>query len=371
MSDRRFREIPHYDCHILLPAVALLVIGLVMVYSASAHLALYRVGDSYFYLKRQAVFALIGLGCMIAAKNIKISFYEKMVYPLLILSLIFLILVLIPGLGHEAGHASRWISLGFFSFQPSEIAKFALVLYLAQSMAEKKSEMASFTRGLMPHLAVASIFLLLVVVQPDLGTAVILGTWVMMLLFVGGVRLRYLILLFMASAPVFLWLVLSASYRMKRIFAFLNPWEDPRGIGFQIIHSFLAFGSGGVKGAGLGDGKQKLFYLPEPHTDFILSVAAEELGLFGLLLIIGLFVTVVYYGIAVSLKARDLYSCYLALGISSMMGIQVLINMAVVMGLVPTKGLTLPLLSYGGSSLVMTLFGIGVLLSISSQSKKG
>ncbi|NCO60497.1 MAG: putative lipid II flippase FtsW [Deltaproteobacteria bacterium CG_4_8_14_3_um_filter_51_11] len=371
MSEGRFREVPHYDYTILVPAVALLVIGLVVVYSASAHLALYRIGDSYFYLKRQAVFALIGIGFMVAAKNIKVSFYEKMVYPLLILSLMFLIMVLIPGLGHKAGHASRWISLGFFSFQPSELAKFALVLYLAQSMAEKKSEMAYFSRGLIPHLAVAGIFLMLVVVQPDLGTAVILGTWVMMLLFVGGVRIRYLVLLFIASAPVLLWLVLRASYRMKRIFAFLNPWDDPRGIGFQIIHSFLAFGSGGVTGAGLGDGKQKLFYLPEPHTDFILSVAAEELGFLRLICIMGLFILVVYRGISVSLKARDLYSCYLALGISSMMGIQVLINMAVVMGLLPTKGLTLPLMSYGGSSLVMTLFGIGVLLSISSQAKKG
>jgi cell division protein FtsW len=370
MSKKGFKGVPQYDYTILVPAVALLVIGLVVVYSASAHLALYRVGDSYFYLKRQVVFALAGLGLMILARNIKVSFYEKIVYPLLIVSLLLLIVVLIPGLGHEAGNASRWLRIAGFSFQPSELAKFSLVLYLAHSMAEKGAAMSSFGSGFLPHMTVAGVFLLLIIVQPDLGTAVILGGWVLMLLFIGGVRLRYIFMVFLTSAPAVVWLILNAGYRMKRILAFINPWEDPKGIGFQIIHSFLAFGSGGVAGAGIGNGKQKLFYLPEPHTDFILSVAAEEFGFLRLLCVMALFAFLVYRGIKVSLSAKDLYSSYLALGISSMLGIQVLVNMAVVMGLLPTKGLTLPLMSYGGSSLIMTLIGIGVLLSISSQTKQ-
>jgi cell division protein FtsW len=370
MGDRTFKGLPRYDYSILVPVAVLLVVGLVMVYSASAHLALYRVGDSSYYLKRQALFALIGIGALILARNINLSVLGRLVYPLLILSLFLLLAVLIPGLGHEAGNASRWIRFGGFSFQPSELAKFALVLYLAHSMAEKGETMAKFSSGLVPHLVVAGIFLLLLVAQPDLGTAVIIGGWVMVLLFIGGVRIRYLLVMFLCSIPMLLWLVFSTSYRMKRIFAYLNPWEDPKGIGFQIIHSFLAFGSGGMTGAGLGDGIQKLFYLPEPHTDFILSVAAEELGFLRLLVIMGFFAYLVYRGIVVSLRAKDLYSSYLALGISSMLAIQILVNTAVVTGLLPTKGLTLPLMSYGGSSLIMTLFTIGILLNISAQARR-
>ncbi|MBW1784798.1 MAG: FtsW/RodA/SpoVE family cell cycle protein, partial [Deltaproteobacteria bacterium] len=225
-----------------------------------------------------------------------------------------------------------------------------------------------FSKGLLPHLLVAGLFMGLIVLQPDLGSAVIIGGWILIALFIGGVRLVQLIVILLLSTPVLVWLVWQADYRVKRWLAFLNPWEDPRGIGFQIIHSFLAFGSGGIFGAGLGNSKQKLFYLPEPHTDFALSIIGEELGLVGVSAIIVLFGILITGGIRVALKAKDLYSTYLAVGLTSFIGLQVLINMGVVMGLLPTKGLTLPLISYGGSSLLITLASIGVLLNISSRS---
>jgi len=214
---------------------------------------------------------------------------------------------------------------------------------------------------------VSGAFMALILLQPDLGTTVIIGCWLLILLFVGGARLFHLITIALLFLPVIFWLITKATYRLERLRAFLNPWEDPYGHGFHIIHSFLAFGSGGIFGLGLGNSKQKMFYLPEPHTDFILSILAEELGLVGLTTIVMLFAIIIMRGIRIALNAKDLYSTYLAFGITTLFGLQVLINMGVVMGLLPTKGLTLPLISYGGSSLVVSLLGIGVLLSISAK----
>jgi cell division protein FtsW len=239
---------------------------------------------------------------------------------------------------------------------------------MAYSMSKKGKDMETFTKGLLPHLFIAGLFIALILRQPDLGTAVIIGGWILIALFVGGVRIYQLFCMMLLAAPALIWLIWQADYRVKRWLAFLNPWDDPRGIGFQIIHSFLAFGSGGLFGAGLGNSKQKLFYLPEPHTDFALSIIGEELGLVGVASVIVLFGILITGGIRAALKARDLYSTYLAVGLTAFIGLQVLINMGVVMGLLPTKGLTLPLISYGGSSLLITLASIGVLLNISSRS---
>jgi len=352
---------------ILMPVILLLGLGLVVVYSASSHQAAHRLGDSYFYLKRQALFCILGLGLMVLAKNIPCTLYSKLIYPLLLISFCLLILLFIPGFGHRVGGAARWLRWGGFSFQPSELAKFSLAVYIAYSMSKKGSNMGSFSKGLMPHLLMAGAFMLLILLQPDLGTAVIIGCWVLILLFVGGVKFLQLFLLFIVSAPVVLWLIRQADYRINRWLAFINPWDDPRGVGYHIIHSFLAFGSGGIFGAGLGNSKQKLFYLPESHTDFILSIAAEELGFLGVTAIIILFGILIMRGIKIALDARDLYSSYLALALTCLIGLQVLVNMGVVMGLLPTKGLTLPFISYGGSSLVLSLLSIGILLNISSR----
>jgi len=356
-----------YDLMLLIPTVMLLGFGLVSIYSASSFLAEHKMGDSYYFLKRQGALCLLGLCLMIFAKNIPSAFYRKLVYPLLALSLVSLVLLLVPGIGVKAGGASRWLQLAGFRFQPSELAKLSLAVYIAYSMAKKGPAMAQFTRGFVPHLLIAAVFMALILLQPDLGTSIIIGCWLIILLFVGGVRIIHLLGLALVSAPFLLLLVWRADYRLKRWWAFLNPWDDPHGLGFQIIHSFLAFGSGGIFGVGLGNSKQKLFYLPEPHTDFILSIVAEELGLVGLAAVVVLFGILIYRGIKIALDASDLYSSYVALGISCFLGLQVLINMGVVMGLLPTKGLTLPLISYGGSSLVVSLLGIGILLNISSR----
>jgi cell division protein FtsW len=356
-----------YDYMLLIPTLLLMAFGLVAIYSASSSLAEHEMADNYYYLKRQGMFCLVGLFFFISTKNLPSAFYQKMVYPILGISLLLLILSLVPGIGTRVGGASRWLRFAGFSFQPSELAKLSLAFYIAYSIAKKGPEMSSFSKGMFPHLAVGGAFMILILLQPDLGTTIIIGAWLLIMLFVGGVRIVHLLSLVLLSFPALLWLVWKADYRLKRWWTFLNPWEDPQGLGFQIIHSFLAFGSGGVLGVGLGNGKQKLFYLPEPHTDFILSIVAEELGLLGVTAIVLLFGILVIRGIQIALDASDLYSSYLALGISCFLGLQVLINMGVVVGLLPTKGLTLPFISYGGSSLVVTLIGVGILCNISGR----
>ena len=356
-----------YNLMILIPVILLIGLGLLMVYSASSNLAEHRFGDSNFYLKRQILFCIVGIAAMLVTRYIPCTFYKKMVYPLLLASALLLVLLFVPGLGRKVGGAYRWLNLGGFSFQPSEMVKFSLAVYLAYSMSKKGSDLELFTKGLLPHILVVGTFMVLIYQQPDLGTAVIIGAWALALLFVGGVKILQLLTLFLLAAPFFIYLVWNAEYRVKRWLAFLNPWDDPKGIGFQIIHSFLAFGSGGIFGAGLGNSKQKLFYLPEPHTDFALSIMGEELGFVGVTTTIVLFGVLIMGGIRIALNSKDLYSSYLALGLTCFLGLQVIVNMGVVLGLLPTKGLTLPLISYGGSSLVMTLAGIGVLLNISSR----
>ena len=226
---------------------------------------------------------------------------------MLLISLCLLTLLFVPGIGHKVGGASRWLNYAGFSFQPSELVKFSLAVFMAYSMAKKGSNMESFTKGLLPHLLVAGVFMALVLLQPDLGATVIIGCWLLIILFVGGVKIIQLLGILALSAPVVLWLILNADYRLKRWWAFINPWDDPKGVGFQIIHSFLAFGSGGIFGTGLGNSKQKLFYLPEAHTDFVFSIAAEELGFLGVTVIVALFGLLIMRGIKVALDARDLY----------------------------------------------------------------
>jgi cell division protein FtsW len=360
-----------YDPILLISVLLLLGIGLVAVYSASSILAEARFGDHYFYLKRQAVYCLFGILLMIAAKNINYLVYRKLVYVFLGTSLLLLVLLLIPGLGFKVGGAQRWFRLGFISLQPSEAAKLSLAIFMAYSMSKNFDQMSTFFNGLLPHLLVGSIFVALILLQPDLGTAVIIGMWMLILLFVGGVHLGHLFLLLGLTTPIVFYLISQSAYRLNRWWAFLNPWEDPQGFGFQIIHSFLAFGSGGLFGVGLGNSKQKLFYLPEPHTDFVAAIIAEEAGFIGISILIILFALIVIRGIKISLKAPELFGTYLALAISCMLAVQVIVNMGVVMALLPTKGLTLPFVSYGGSSLVVSLLAMGILMNISRKALGG
>ena len=360
-----------YDPVILISVLLLIGIGLIAVFSASSILAEERYGDHYYYLKRQAVFCLLGLLLMISTKNVNYLFYKKLVYLFLGLSLLLLILLFVPGYGVKVAGAQRWFRFGIISIQPSEAVKLSLAIFVAYSMSKKVEKMGTFFHGLFPHLFVASIFMIMILLQPDLGTAIIIGMWMLILLFVGGVHLGQLIVLLGLLTPVIFYLISQTAYRLQRWWAFLNPWDDPQGYGFQIIHSFLAFGSGGFSGVGLGNSKQKLFYLPEPHTDFILSIIAEEVGFIGVSILLILFALVIVRGMKIALDAPELFGTYLALGISCMLAVQVVVNMGVVMALLPTKGLTLPFISYGGSSLVVNLIGMGILLNISKKTLDG
>jgi cell division protein FtsW len=356
-----------YDFFVLIPTVVLLGIGLVAIYSSSSFLAEHRYQDSNFYLAKQGFFVIIGLFLLLIVKNIPVERYKGLAYPLLLISFILLIMVFIPGIGKKVGGSLRWIKIGPFVLQPSELVKLSLAVYMAYSMSKKGNLMSSFSKGVFPHLVIAGAFMSLILIQPDLGTTVIIGSWLMILLFVAGMNIFHFIAMVLLACPAVYYLITHEQYRIHRLMAYLKPWEDPQGFGFQIIHSFLAFGSGGIFGVGLGNSKQKLLYLPESHTDFILSILAEELGLIGIAIIIMLFIVLILRGLKIALDAPDLYSSYLALGVTILMGLQVIINMGVVMGLLPTKGLTLPFLSYGGSSLLINMVGVGILMSISAR----
>jgi cell division protein FtsW len=364
------KKLEGYDFIILMMVVTLTCFGIVMVYSASSIMAAKRFHDSFYFLKRQGLFALLGIGVMIAAMLTDYHFWRKYAVPILLISLAGLVLVLIPGLGSKIGGSSRWIKLPGFSLQPSEPAKIAFIMYLAYSLDKKQEKVQFFSTGFLPYMLVLALLLGLLLLQPDLGASITLAGVAMVMLFVAGTRPRYLLSMVLVAMPVLTYLVLHADYRRRRILAFLNPWEDPTNTGFQIIQSWIGFGAGGILGQGLGEGKQKLFYLPEAHTDFIFSVVGEELGLLGVLVIAAIFLLLVMRGIRVALLAEDDFGRFLAFGITILLGFEAFVNMGVVTGLLPTKGLALPFISYGGSSLLISLFAVGVLLNISTRTRR-
>jgi cell division protein FtsW len=351
---------------ILVGAVLLLAgFGVVMVYSSGAVFAAKKYGDATFFLKRELIYAVLGLGAMSLASRVDYSIYRKLAYPLLFVSLGLLAAVL--KIGSRAGGAIRWFRAGPLSFQPSELAKLALCVYLAYLLARKAEKVRVFSVGFLPPLLVTGVMMVLLLKQPDLGTAAIFGAVALGLLFVAGTRTSYLILAVLVAAPAGWQFIVSTPFRMRRMLAFLDPWAFRRDVGYQITESLISVGSGGITGLGLGDGRQKLFFLPEAHTDFILSIVGEELGLCGVLFVIGLFGVLVWRGFRTAFRARDVFGSYLAFGITTMFGLQALVNIGVVLGSLPTKGLPLPFISYGGTSLVMSLFAAGVLANISAR----
>jgi len=362
------KKLEEFDLIIMLMAIALTCFGVVMVYSSSNIMAAKRFHDGFFFLKRQGLFALIGFALMLGVMQIDYRFWKRMAVPALLLCLILLIMVLIPGIGGKAGGSSRWIKLPGFNLQPSEMAKLALIMYMAYSLDKKQDKVKSLGSGFIPYMIVLMILITCLVLQPDLGGALTLAAVAVTMLFAAGTRLIYILSMFLCALP-FLAYKLSRGYHKSRIDAFLDPWSDPEGKGFQIIQSWLALGTGGVFGQGLGEGKQKLFYLPEAHTDFILSVIGEELGFLGVAVIIGMFFLLVQRAMRISVAAPDTFGRFLALGIAVLFGIEATVNMGVVTGLLPTKGLALPFISYGGSSLLISLFAVGILLNISSGLK--
>jgi len=363
------KEIERYDLVILLMAVALTCFGVVMVYSASSVMATKKFHDGFYFLKRQGVYALMGFGGMVLAMRIDYRQWREYAVPILLGCLVLLLLVFIPGIGGAAKGASRWIRFPGFNFQPSELAKVALIIYMAYSLDKKQDKVKMFSTGFLPYMVLLAGLLLILLKQHDLGAALTMGGVAILMLFAAGTRPRYILGMVVLALPFLYFLVMNVDYRRRRILAYLNPWEDPTNTGFQIIQSWLAFGNGGVIGQGLGEGKQKMFYLPEAHTDFILSVVGEELGLIGVVVIAAMFLMLVLRGGRVALMSQDPFGRFLAFGIVTLLGIQAFVNMGVVTGLLPTKGLALPFISYGGSSLIVTLFAVGILLNVSTRMK--
>ncbi|HLL52714.1 MAG TPA: putative lipid II flippase FtsW [Myxococcaceae bacterium] len=355
-----------FDPLLLASVLALVSFGLVMVYSSSAITAQDKLGDSFYFLKRQLFAAGLGLVAMAVAMKLGYRRLARLAYPLLLLALVTLVVVLIPGVGTAVGGARRWLRVPGISFQPAEYAKFAWVVYLAYSCAKKREKVATFSVGFLPHLAIAGVLVVLCMLEPDFGSSVALLFLLFVMLFAAGTKVSFLVGSVLVALPIGYHAIASSPYRMKRIMAFMDPWGTRNGVGYQIAESLMSIGSGGWTGLGLGDGRQKLFFLPEAHTDFIFAIIGEELGLLGVAFLVGLYAVVIWRGVRAALHATEEFGTYLALGLTSLIAFQAAVNMAMAMGMLPTKGLVLPFISYGGCSLIILMGAAGVLLSVSA-----
>jgi cell division protein FtsW len=356
------------DRLLFIVTLILVFVGLVMVFSASAVMAKERYHSGYFFLLRQLGWAVAGFIAMFAGMKID---YRRLKHPAVVFSLLGLTTLMLISVFFldRAHHTHRWIHFAGFSFQPSELAKPVLILFLAFFLENRTKSMGDWRNTLLPAILPTLIFVALIVFQPDLGTAIACAATTVCILFVAGLDLKYLAYAFAGSLLPLYFLIFHVAYRRDRILAFLDPYSDPQGRGFHIIQSLIAVSTGGLTGVGLMEGKEKLFYLPEPHTDFIFSVLGEELGLLGCVTVVFLFAVFLWRGMRTALRTQDLFGRFLAVGITSMVVVQALIKISVVLGLMPTKGIPLPLISYGGSSLFITLACIGVLLNVTKQAE--
>jgi cell division protein FtsW len=357
-----------FDRWLFFVTLLLVVIGLVMVFSASAVLATGRHQSPYSFVTRQLAWGAVGLLAMFATMHIDYRQYKRptLVFASIAVTAVLLALVYLLDRSHNT---HRWIRFAGFSFQPSELAKPTIILFLAWFLESRTKVINDFKHTLVPAVLPTLVFTLLIVKQPDLGTAMAVCAITASVLFAAGIQLRYLGYALLASIVPLYFLVFRTAWRFRRILAFLDPNADPQGSGFHITQSLIAVGTGGLTGLGLMEGKQKLFYLPEPHTDFIFAVIAEELGLLGALGVVLLFVVFCWRGLRAAVKTKDNFARFLAVGITSMVGVQAFFNISVVLGMLPTKGIPLPFISYGGTSLFVTLASVGVLLNISQQAE--
>jgi cell division protein FtsW len=355
------------DKWLFLAVAALLAIGVTMVLSTSYLYSQERFADGTYFFRKQLIAMGAGLVALIVCSLVPSAIYRRLAYPLLGLTLVILVLVLIPGIGVARGGARRWLMLPGFAFQPAELAKLAVVLYLAHSMAKKEETIQTFSLGVVPHLIVTGAFLAALLLEPDFGTALILIVLLYLMLFISGARVHHLLATGLMALPVLIYVMLKAEYRLRRLMTFMDPWRDASNSGFQVIQSLIAFGSGQLWGRGLGESRQKLFYLPEAHTDFVFSVIGEELGLIGAWVVLSLFGLIILRGLRLTARIEEPFDQYLAFGLTALLGLQALIHMGVVMGLMPTKGLVLPFISYGGSAMVINLMEAGILLGLSRR----
>jgi cell division protein FtsW len=354
------------DYIFLFTILALAAIGTIMVFSASPTLGL-RLGDSFYFIKRQIFYLLIGLAALYFGFRLDLETLKKMAGLIFLLSLFLLLLVYLPGVGRKVLGASRWIELGLLSFQPSELIKFALVLFLANLLAKSRDKIGDWLRGFVPPVLLVGIIAAIIIKQPDLGTALTISLTSFIMLFVAGARLQHLGLIGGAGVLGVIAISIASPYRLRRLLAYLDPWKDPQGIGFQIIQSLLAVGSGGVLGLGLGASRQKYFYLPQQFTDFIFAILCEELGFIGGVGVVVLFAIFAARGLRIALATNDPFKNLLAVGLVSWISVQALMNIMVVVGLIPTTGIPLPFISYGGTATIVNFFAAGVILNISGH----
>ncbi len=373
MREERKTSVITSDPWLLGVTILLCLFGVIMIYSATHNMALDKFKDPHFYLKKHMGSMFLGWTALLALSQISLPRLRQLTFPLLFLVLSMLVLLHIPGFGIRAGGALRWLKVGGVRVgQPAEIAKLAMVLYLAHSLERKHARIEEFWVGYLPHMLVAGVIVILLMLQPDFGTSMMILTLTASVLFVAGIPVRYLAGSAILALPAVYMLLVSSPYRLRRITAFLNPFakDNIQGDAYQLVQSLKAFASGGLWGMGLGYGKQKLGFLPEAHTDFIFAVLGEELGLLGVLLFISLLLILLYRGFRISSRCPNLFGRYLAFGLTAMIGIQSLINLGVVMGSLPTKGMPLPFLSFARTSLLVMLAGIGILMQIAHHTQQ-
>lgn len=353
------------DISLIITIFLICIYGIVMIYSASSIWAEYKFNDKFHYVIMQSLFFIVGFFLMIVVSKVPYTYYLEKSNTILFICFVLLILVLIPGIGSVRNGSRSWFGIGGLGIQPSEFMKLALIIFTSKYIHNNPKQMKSVVKGAFPVLLITMISFFLIMLQPDFGTGTILVLTIVAMLFISGVDFSFFIkigLLGMVGAAL---LIIAAPYRMNRIVAFLNPWSDPLGTGFQSIQSLYAIGPGGLFGMGFGKSVQKHFYLPEPQTDFIFSIISEELGIIGIISVAALFLIIITRCIKISIKAPDTFSKFLTFGIVFQLSFQTLLNLAVVVGLVPVTGVTLPFFSYGGSSLIITLISVGIILNIS------
>lgn len=358
------RHTTNVDPVLAISVLGLLAFGVVMVYSASAVYAERNFHNGEYFVTRQIIFALAGVAVLAVVSRVPLSLLRRFTYPALAVT-VGLLLFVVLGFGHASRGSARWISMGSIHIQPAELAKLAVILYLADSLAKKRHRVGEFSIGILPHALVAGLLIVLCMAQPDFGSSVVIALMTALLLFTSGARTGYLLGALALALPTAAAIIASSEYRKERVRAFLAPFEHRFDIGYQIVESLLSFGAGGTHGVGLGDGTQKLLFLPEAHTDFIAAIIGEELGFVGVVAVVLVFALIFARGLRAAFFAGDDYAAFLGIGMATFIVIQAFTNLAVVMGMLPTKGLALPFLSYGGSSLLVNCFAAGVLLNLS------
>ena len=341
--------------------------GILMIYSASHIWASYKYDDALKYVKNQGLFFIVGLFLMISISRLDYKWYYKNANKILLICFILLILVLIPGVGSVRNGSRSWFGIGSFGIQPSEAAKLGLIIFVSKYLSNNENEIKNIKKGVLPILGLTLLMFGIIMLQPDFGTGTILVMAIVGLLFVGGVSVKFFLRVGMVGVLGVVGLIIAAPYRLARILSFVDPWKDPLGSGFQIIQSLYAIGPGGLFGLGFGNSIQKHFYLPEPQTDFIFSIISEEFGFLGVIIVATLFLLIIISCFKIILNTNNLFAKYLAFGITFQFSFQALLNLMVVVGLIPVTGVTLPFLSYGGSSLLISMFSMGILLNISRK----